>query len=122
MSEEQKYHDERLEQALDKSRYKYTLTLQRQNCNLKYKQALAFAENGGTFHITESLISFVGTLIQRNQEEAILIDINNNPILIENLESFIDKIIDRYYQATNEYLLEYKKIRSARSVSPALEW
>lgn len=122
MSDEQKYLDERLEKALEKAKYKFTLTLQRQNANLKFKQALTYSQNGGTFKVSESLISFVGTLVSRGQEEAVLIDVNSNPIQIDDLETFLDEIINTYYQSANDYLVEFKAIRSARNIAPALEW
>jgi hypothetical protein len=122
MSDEQKYLDERLEAALEKAKYKFTLTLQRKNAALKFKQALTYSQNGGTFNVTEALISFVGTLISRGQSEAVLIDVNSNPIQIDDIETFLDEIINCYYEAANDYLVEFKTIRSARNVAPALEW
>lgn len=118
----QKYLDERLEKALESAKYRVTLFNQKENCKLKFKQALTFSKNGGIFSVDSVLISFVNTLIQRSQSEAILIDTHGNPIAIDNLELFLDDITDRYYQATNDYLIEFKKIQSSRKTAPMMEW
>ena len=122
MSDEQKYLDERLEKALEAAKYRVTLYNQKENCKLKFKQALTFSKNGGVFYIDQTLISFVFSLVQREQEQSILIDTNGNPILIEKLEDFLDEINDRYYQATNAFLIDFKKIQSSRKTAPMMEW
>jgi len=118
----QKYLDERLEKALEAAKYRVTLFNQKENCKLKFKQALTFSKNGGVFYIDQTLISFVFSLVQRGQEQSILIDVNGNPILIEKLEDFLDEINDRYYQATNSFLIDFKKIQSSRKTAPMMEW
>lgn len=118
----QKYLDERLEKALEAGKYRVTLFNQKENCKLKFKQALTFSKNGGVFAVDQQLISFVAVLTGRGQTEAILIDTNGNPINIENLEGFLDDITDRYYQATNDFLIDFKKIQSSRKTAPMMEW
>jgi hypothetical protein len=118
----QKYLDERLEKALEAAKYRVTLYNQKENCKLKFKQALVFSKNGGVFAIDQNLISFVSVLNQRDQESAILIDSNGNPINIEKLQDFLDDITDRYYQATNDFLVDFKKIQSSRKTAPMMEW
>lgn len=122
MSDEQKYLDERLEKALEKSKYRVTLYNQKENCKLKFKQSLSFSKNGGIFFVDQTLISFIQSLVNRQQDQAVLIDVNGNPINIEKLDLFLDDILDRYYQATNDYLVEFKKLQVARNVAPAMEW
>lgn len=118
----QKYLDERLEKALEAAKYRVTLFNQKENSKLKFKQALTFSKNGGVFAVDQTLISFVFSLVQRGQESAILIDTNGNPITIEKLEDFLDEINDRYYQATNDFLVDFKKIQSSRKTAPMMEW
>jgi len=118
----QKYLDERLERALEAAKYRVTLYNQKENSKLKFKQALTFSKNGGVFHVDQTLISFVAALINREQEQSILIDVNGNPILIEKLADFYDEINDRYYQATNAFLIDFKKIQSSRKTAPMMEW
>lgn len=122
LENESKHLDDRLEQALQKSKYKVSLFLQKENSRLKFKQGLSFSKNGGMFFIDQTLISFVNLLVSRKQNEAILIDVNGNPINIENLDKFLEDILTRYFEKTNDYLIEFKKLQSSRSVSDSVEW
>lgn len=114
--------DERLQKALDFSNYRQTLSIQRKTLKEKINAKLTYGCNGGLFKIDRSLITFVQMLIDQGRVENIpLIDVNENPILIPNLNDFRDEILDRYFTATYEYLEEYQKIKSSRSVEKLLD-
>jgi hypothetical protein len=51
----------------------------------------------------------------------VLIDSRENPVKISNLEEFYDTILSQYFEATNEYHLEFEKLRKARSVKQATD-
>lgn len=108
--------DERLERALDSSNYRISLTLQKQNARLKLDQQMTYAVNGGIFKITPELISFVAALVSLGREEGILLDTHKNPIEITDLRSFLETVVENYYEGTNEFLAEFKSIQKSRSV------
>jgi hypothetical protein len=61
-------------------------------------------------------------LVDKERIENIpLIDSNNNPILIKDLTQFRDEIFDRYFSSTLEYLVEYEKIKTSRSVEKLVD-
>ena len=123
MSDEaQKAIDDRLQKALDFSKYRVTLYNQKKNAQLKLKQSLTYAKNGGTFEANQTLVSFVQTLISLGQESAILLDVHGNPIEIGNLQDFLEAVVEKYNEATNDYLAEYKKIQSSRRIAPMMDW
>jgi hypothetical protein len=67
-------------------------------------------------------VAFVQFLIdQERTADVVLLDINENPILISDLISFRDEILDRYFTSTNEYYQEYEKIRKSRSVEKLVD-
>jgi len=51
-----------------------------------------------------------------------LIDIKSNPIEIDDLGKFQDKLMNAYFAATNEYSSEMKKLKKARDVKKAMDW
>jgi hypothetical protein len=51
----------------------------------------------------------------------VLLDNNENPILIEDLEAFRDQCFDRYFEATNEYFEQDQNLKKSRSVEKLLE-
>lgn len=108
---------ERLSRALENCNYKVTLSNQRKNAKLKLERFLTLSHNGGIFFINTDLISFIQSLIISGKESTLILDKNENPIEIDNLEAFFEIIYDRYYQALNDYLVEYKNIQKSRTVS-----
>lgn len=105
--------DERLKHALDMSKRRQTFDTQLNILKAKHKQYLCYSINGGTFQITPDLICYVDLMLRRNQENAVLIDMRGNPILIENIELFLENIISRQADVNYDFYMEYQKIRSS---------
>ena len=111
-----------LKQALEFSNYKQSLAIQRKTLKERIDGRLTFGHNGGIFKIDRNLISFVQFLIEQERTtDVVLLDVNENPILISDLKSFKDEILDRYFTSTNEYYQEYEKIRKSRSVEKLVD-
>ena len=108
--------DERLTKALESSNYRVTLSNQRKNAKLRLNRFLTYPKAGGIFFVSTELISFIQSLLIAGKESTILLDSNENPIEIKNLNDFFEEIYDRYYQAMNDYLIDYKETQKARSV------
>ena len=108
--------DEKLKAALDFSNYMITLTNQKRIIFEKYQNDLLYFFNGGQFTVSQQLISFCQSLIQLNQTEVVIIDDNQIPVEIENLQDFTQKILNVYFSATNSYLSEYTLLKNKRSV------
>jgi len=107
--------DERLNAAIAASNYRITLNNQRQNARLALQKGLTYAVNGGVFNIDATLISLVQSLISMDKESAILLDVNQNPVEIENLQDFQESIVEIYYEKMNEFLAEFKSIQKSRT-------
>jgi hypothetical protein len=114
--------DDQLKQALDFANYRQTFSIQRQTLKEKIEAKLTYGINGGIFKIDRSLISYVQMLVDQDRIEGVpLIDSNDNPILISNLEAFRDEILDRYYTTTLEYYEQYQALKKSRSVEKLLD-
>lgn len=113
--------DERLTQAINRANYQITLNNQKQNARLKLDVDLTYATAGGLFKIGPELISFVQTLIDMGHEDAIILDVNKNPINLPDLKTFQQAIVEQYYQAMNEFLFEFTRIKKARKPEALVE-
>jgi hypothetical protein len=82
---------------------------------------LSYSTAGGTFSISHELISFVKVLVDREMDSAVLLDVYNNPIQIENLADFLEELISRYFEATNEYYADYSKLKRSRKVHKLID-
>lgn len=87
----------------------------------EFEQSTLFFYNGGCFKIDKILISFVASLLQLNQSTVVLLDQNDTPVRIEDLNKFTQDIMNCYFQASNKYLTEYQKAQHNRDVKSILE-
>lgn len=111
---------EKLSKALEFANYRATLNNQRAILRARVDSLLSYSVDGGTFTIEPGLISFVKTLKDSGLETTVLLDIYKNPIRVE-IQKFLDEIMSRYAEATNDYYVEYTKLSSSRSVKSILD-
>lgn len=113
---------EQLKSALDFANYQQTFSIQKKTLKERTEAKLTFGHNGGIFFIDRTLLTFVEMLVSKGRTSGvILLDSNQNPILIDQLESFRDDIFSRYFEVTNEYFEQYQKIKKSRSVEKLLD-
>ena len=107
--------DDRLEKALDFSNFMVTLNNQRKLIYERFLENSVYYEKGSKFVVNKELINFCHTLLQKKQISANFIDDNNTPIEIEDLEEFLDKILNVYFTSINEYLVKFNEIKEKRT-------
>lgn len=113
---------EQLAKVLDFANYQQTFSIQKKILKERSEAKLTYGINGGIFRIDRDLLTFVEILIIKGRTHAVvLLDINQNPILIDDLTAFRDQIFDRYFQVTNEYFEHYQNIKKSRSVEKLLD-
>ena len=113
--------DEKLSKALEFGNYSTTLANQKRMLHEKFTTNSVYFVFGGQFTITRELITYCEVLINHDQTSSVLIDDNDVPIKISDLEDFLSNILDKYFTALNEYHAEYEKLSSHRSVSGLVE-
>lgn len=113
--------EEKLEKALQFSNYRQTLNNQLQSLRVSSEARLTYAIGGGAFTIDRTLIAFVDTLIRQEQDQAVILDVNHTPVLIENLEEFLEEILSRYYEVTNDYHESYETVRKSRQIQKIVD-
>ena len=114
--------DDRLKKSLEFANYRQTFAIQKKLLKEKIASKLTYGHNGGVFKIDQSLITFVQLLIDQGRTSGVpLLDVNNNPIMIEDLQVFKDEIFDRYFTTTLEYYEQYELLKKSRSVEKLLD-
>jgi hypothetical protein len=113
---------EQLEKALNFANYQQTFTVQRKNLKERINAKLTYGVNGGLFFINHDLLTFVDMLCNNGRISGIVIlDLNQNPILIDDMLAFKDEIFSRYFESTNEYFESFQNLKKSRSVEKLLE-
>lgn len=116
------YMDDVLKKALEFSNYRQTLAIQRKTLKEKINQDLTYGFGGGIFKIDRSLISFVQMLVDQGRVDNVpLLDTNDVPVMIPNMEKFRDDIMDRYFSALYNYYEKDQQIRKSRSVEKLVD-
>ena len=87
----------------------------------QYKENIIFRYEQGLFKADKDLILFIKLLKDLNHPTKILIDINDNPVEVIDLDDFLSKSLEVYYKAVNQYNLEFKKIQQIRSKEGFIE-
>lgn len=105
--------DQDLEKALEFANFSVTLNNQKKILKEKYQEDLVLFYANGMFKVTYELYNFVHSL---NSDKTIVVDDNDTPIVIEDLEDFKEKVKFTYSDATNKYFDSYQKLTKQRSV------
>lgn len=114
--------DERLAKALEFSNYRSTIENQKRNLRSRVDALQTVTYNNGTFKSDKTTISFVKTLVDLNQSEAVVTDERNNPIEISDPKDFLETLLNAYNSSMNEFLAESKKLAKARSIKKIMDW
>ena len=113
--------EDQLKKALDFSNYRQTFSIQRKILKEKIDAKLTFGHNGGIFKIDRTLLTFVEMICAKGRTKGVvLLDVNDNPIIVEDLELFKDEVFDRYFTSTLEYYEQYQELKKSRSVEKLL--
>ena len=94
-----------------------TLSNMRKVAFEEFQQSLIFYYRGSSFTVTRELMTFVKLLIDQGLEDSILLDDNNIPSKVYDLQSFLKELQSIYTTATNDYLVKYNDIKSKRQVA-----
>lgn len=114
--------DAQLKQALDFANYRQAFSIQKRTLKEKIESKLTYGYNGGIFKIDQTLIVFVQMLLDQGRVNGVpLLDANDNPIMIDDLQAFRDEIVDRYFTTTLEYYEQCEKLKKSRTVEKLLD-
>ena len=113
--------DERLEKALDFSNYMLTLNNQKRLLAEKYQESLIHFYSGSQFTVTQELINFVHTLSNIYPVGAIVLDDNNTPFTVNDIDEFAKELIGVYVFASRKYASDYESIKQNRSVQGLID-
>jgi hypothetical protein len=114
--------DERIEKAFAVANYMATLSNQRRILLEEYNQKLVYYTNGASFKITSELINFTKTTLDLGYtEDVAFVDVNNFPVVVNNVQEFFDKIVEIYYESTNDYAVRYADLKIKRKISDIVE-
>ncbi len=114
--------DDRLERALDFSNFRLTLHNQKQSAKQRAENMLQVQYDNSLFKADQTLITFVQAIKAEGYSSFAVSDVHDNPVRIEDSETFLEKLISAYASAMNEYIISHEKIKKARNIKRLVEW
>lgn len=77
---------------------------------------LLYPHNGGLFKLTISLLTELKFFLDEGKNEATILDINQEPILITELQTFFEETRQHRYEVINNYKIGLGKLNRSRSI------
>lgn len=114
--------DKRLEKALEFSNFRIILSTRQENLKILMENKLKLHYGGGIFRADRELLSFLGLLLLNENNNIILVDLNDNPILIEDLKDFTKKASSQYDKALKQYYDSYQKLSEMKDIRKVVNW
>jgi hypothetical protein len=111
--------DDRLVKALEHANYRQTLGIERQRLRDKARAELVIAYNGGLFTVDRTLIGFINSI--KDYGSAVILDDNDYPVQIDDLEAFQARVVGVYFEVTNRYLTDYEQIKRKRTAAKLVD-
>ena len=108
--------DERLAKALEFSNFLETQNNQKRIFLAQYKENIIHYTHGNKFTVTQELINFCHTLSCIYPIRAVILDDNNIPVIINDINEFTKELIGVYVFASRKYAADYETIKQNRSV------
>ncbi len=113
---------QQLKAAVDFANYQQTFSIQKKILKERSEAKLNYGHGGGIFRIDRDLLTFVEMLCAKGRlTDIVLLDVNQNPVLISDVQAFCDEIFSRYFEVTNEYFAQYQQIKKSRSVEKLIQ-
>lgn len=114
--------DDKVQKAYEVANYMTTLANQKSILKQEYKQNLVYFFQGHTFQVSRELITFVKSLIDLGQTtDVVLIDDNELPVTVEDLNIFLENVLNQYFMAVNGYQSKYQQLKLSRKVESLVQ-
>ena len=110
-----------LDQILEWADLRTQLKQQREILEVKFKDACVHAADGGIFNITPEFLAGIKVRTEFIEGDLWVLDRNQTPVLITDVEKFIMDAVNIYHLAVSSYGREFAELRKQRSVKAMIE-
>ena len=108
--------DKRLAKALEFSNFLETQNNQKRIFLAQYNENLIYYTHGHKFTVTRELINFCHTISYMYPINSVVLDDNNIPFTITDIDEFTKELMGVYVFASRKYAADYETIKQNRSV------
>ena len=105
------------EKAINQSNYRAIFENQREKLIEVLNGDMLYPYNGGYFLLSPTLFLEVKMLVDEGKSSSILLDMNKNPIRIDDLNIFLSTTRTLYSEAINKYSMGLARLKKSRMIS-----
>ena len=105
-----------IEQAYEFINYRTALINQKHLLKVQTEERLNCYVNGGMFKAEPGFIAFIGDLINSGHTSLPILDVNDTPVMIEDLQKFKDFLLSSYVEVVYDYWNDWVKIKDERDL------
>ncbi len=114
--------NQNIEKAFEISNLMATIANQKRILKEEYEQSLFHFENGGIFKADSATITYIKSLKDlTNEKKLVIIDSNFMPIQIEDIDKFLESLLDKHFQANNSYFSKFDLLKKNRNTKSILD-
>jgi GTP cyclohydrolase FolE2 len=95
-----------IDQLKDISDRSYRIAINKKNALEKARSSMLLAYSGHLFQADAQTINLVQVL-KNKQQKFVVLDSNDNPMMVEDADDFLDKLIEKQQEALNTYHQSY---------------
>ena len=95
-----------IDQLKDISDTSYRIAINKKNALEKARSSMVLAYSGHLFKADAQTINLVQVLKSKHQKFVVL-DSNDNPMMVEDADDFLDRLIEKQQEALNTYHQSY---------------
>ena len=114
--------DQNIEKAFEVSNLMVTVANQKRALKEEYEQSLLYFEYGGISKADNNTITYIKTIKDLTKEKRIVIvDTNLTPVLVLDIDKFLESLLDRHFQANNSYFAKFDLLKKSRNIKNILD-
>ena len=97
-----------IDQLKDISDRSYRIAINKKNALEKARSSMLLAYSGHLFQVDAQMFNLVQVL-KSKQQKFVVLDSNDNPMMVQDADDFLDKLIEKQQEALNIYHQAYNE-------------
>ena len=113
--------NEEFESAINQINYRAIFENQKEKLKEILQGQMIYSSNGGQFILNALLFAEINLYLTEGKARNLILDMNLNPVRIEDLQDFYNGARSQYTEAINKYASELAKIKKSRQIATVVQ-
>ena len=105
-----------IDKAYEFANFRIALMNQKHLLEVQTEERLNCYINGGIFKAEPGFIAFIGDLINSGHSKLPILDVNDTPVMIDDLQEFKNFLLSSYIEVVYDYWNDWIKIKDEKDL------